>query len=201
MRHRLVKLQAGLLLFGGLASCSNPPASSRPAPEPLSQQLPDGKRWTLTNLSVETQDSYCYDNEPSSCRRYGRLYTWDAARKACASLGSGWHLPSMQDWRQVANVYGGVFGAGADSGKAAFRELLVGGRSGLNMLLGGMREDRTDAYSRLEAHGIYWSTTEASPTTAHVLNFAKGSLTLYAQDGGAKTRAFSVRCVANGPSS
>lgn len=159
--------------------------------------MPDGKRWTLANLTAESPDSYCYNDDRSNCRRYGRLYTWDAARTACGLLGSGWRLPSMADWRTLASVYGGVFGEGPDSGKTAFAELLAGGRSGLALLLGGGGDPRTGEYRRLEAHGFYWSATEDSPATARFVNFGKGSHTLYDQDGGEKTRAFSVRCVAD----
>lgn len=127
------------------------------------------------------------------------MYTWEAARKTCGSLGAGWRLPTMEEWRNLAKVYGGRFGDGPDSGKAAFRALLVGDSSGLEMLLGGGGDDRSREYARLEAHGFYWSASEESPTTARYLNFGKGSLTLYDQDGGEKTRAFSVRCVADSP--
>lgn len=151
----------------------------------------------LANLGVETAASYCYDDEPSNCERYGRLYTWAAAQKACDSLGSTWRLPSMEDWKKLAQIYGGLFGDGPDNGKVAFRELLVGGRSGLGMLLGGGRDDHE--YARLEAHGFYWSASEESPATARYLNFGKGSRTVYDQDGGGeKTSALSVRCVAGG---
>jgi uncharacterized protein (TIGR02145 family) len=198
MPGRLARLGTCLLLCAGMVYCSSPPPPGQPPPGPLSQSMPDGKRWTLANLSAETPSSYCYDDDLSNCRRYGRLYTWEAARKACGSLGSAWRLPSMADWRRLAQVYGGVFGDGPDNGRVAFRELLVGGRSGLEMLLGGGRDDRSREYARLEAHGFYWSASEESPTTAQFLNFGKGSRTVYAQDGGEKTRAFSVRCVADG---
>jgi uncharacterized protein (TIGR02145 family) len=184
---RLAGLGTCLLFCLALADCSSSP--------PLSQAMPDGKRWTLVNLSAEIPGSYCYDDEPSNCERYGRLYTWVAAQKACGSLGSAWRLPSMEDWKKLARVHGGLFGDGPDNGKVAYRELLVGGRSGLDMLLGGGRDDR--GYGRLEAHGFYWSTSEESPATARLLNFGKGSGAVYDQHGGEKTAAYSVRCVAD----
>jgi len=36
----------------------------------------------------------CYDNNSASCAKYGRLYNWEAAKKACPS---GWHLPNNED--------------------------------------------------------------------------------------------------------
>jgi uncharacterized protein (TIGR02145 family) len=170
-------------------------ALARPGPQ-LSKQLPDGKRWTLANLNVETPGSYCFNDDPSYCERYGRLYTWEAAQQACRSLGPDWRLPSMDDWKGLARFFGGVSGDGADNGKTAFQELLAGGRSGLEMLLGGGRA--ADGYARLEAHGFYWSTTEESATSARLLNFGKGSRAVFDQQGGEKTSAYSVRCVAGG---
>jgi uncharacterized protein (TIGR02145 family) len=191
----MTRAAACLLLCIGLAGCSSsPPPMSQ---EPLSQRMPDGKRWTLSNASTETPESYCYGDEPSNCQRYGRLYTWAAAQKVCAEMGPAWRLPSMKDWRELSRVYGGLFGDGPDNGKGAFRELLVGGRSGLEMLLGGGLDG--GEYARLEAHGFYWSSSEESPTTVRYLNFGKGSRTVYDQGGGGKTEAFSVRCVSDAP--
>ena len=51
--------------------------------------------WMAENLNYKTDDSYCYDDSASYCKQYGRLYTWEAAMKACPS---GWHLPSTDEW-------------------------------------------------------------------------------------------------------
>lgn len=158
--------------------------------------MPDGKRWTVANMEAEIADSFCYEDEPDNCKRYGRLYTWAAAQEVCGRLGAAWRLPSMSDWKTLAQAYGGLFGDGQGNGKIAFRELLAGGQSNLEMLLGGGRQDRK--YARMEAHGFYWSTTEESQTTARFLNLGKGSGAAYDQDGGDKTSAYSVRCVADG---
>ena len=54
------------------------------------------------NLNYETKDSYCYENAPANCEKYGRLYTWEAALNACPP---GWHLPSREEFETlVANV-------------------------------------------------------------------------------------------------
>jgi uncharacterized protein (TIGR02145 family) len=184
------RIRTCLLLCHGLASCSTSPPSPS---EPLSQPMPDGNYWMLTNLNAATPESYCYDDDPANCERYGRLYTWASAIKACASLGPAWRLPSMEDWKKLAQAYGGVFADGPDNGKAAYQEMLVGGRSGLEMLLGGGRDH--PEYERREAHGFYWSTSEESPTSVRYLNFGKGSQTVYDQHGGEKSSAYSVRCV------
>jgi uncharacterized protein (TIGR02145 family) len=144
--------------------------------------MADGKRWMVHNLDVEIEGSYCYDG---NCRQYGRLYTWESARRACESLGRGWRLPTEQDWRQLAARYGG---------EAAYQALLIGGDSGFGALLGGGR-DLNGQFARLEAHGFCWTATEDGPASAAFYNFAKGKLSLFEQGQGEKPRAFSVRCV------
>ena len=101
-----------------------------------------GQVWMAENLNYAytgvpykfdsyTSDStsWCYDNDPANCAKYGRLYTWAAAMdsvgewstngKGCgldntcsvASAGSatlvrgicpkGWHLPSNDEWKAL----------------------------------------------------------------------------------------------------
>src|SRR5262245_27326550 len=103
------------------------------------RRMADGKQWTTHNLNITTVTSYCYDDAESKCRKYGRLYTWESARKGCESLGQGWRLPTDNEWRQLGKHYGGVNVDSNDGGKAAYKALLSGGSSGFNALLGGGR--------------------------------------------------------------
>ncbi len=159
-----------------------------------SKQMADGKQWTTHNLNVETVPSYGYGDEEQNCHRYGRLYTWESARRACQSLGAGWRLPTEDEWRQMAKQYGGVHEDSDDGGKAAYKALLIGGSSGFDALLGGGRAG-DGQYARLEAHGFYWTASENDPAKAWFYNFARGGLSLYRQTEGEKERAFSVRCI------
>src|ERR1700722_4198286 len=158
------------------------------------KRMADGKQWTTHNLNVNTVPSYCYEDAERNCRQYGRLYTWGSARRGCQSLGDGWRLPTNDEWRQMANHYGGIRGDSDDSGKAAYKALLIGGSSGFNAVLGGGRSD-DGQYARWEAHGFYWTASESDSAGACFYNFGKGGLSLNLQSGGEKTRAFSVRCV------
>jgi uncharacterized protein (TIGR02145 family) len=159
-----------------------------------SRRMADGKQWTTDNLNVNTPPSYCYEDSELNCRRYGRLYTWDAARQGCQSLGDGWRLPTDDEWRQMAKHYGGVREDSDDTGHAAYEALLIGGSSGFNALLGGNRSD--DGHSeRLQAHGFYWTASESTPASAWFYNFGQGGLSLNRQREGGKQMAVSVRCV------
>jgi uncharacterized protein (TIGR02145 family) len=158
------------------------------------KRMADGKEWTTHNLDVSSVPSYCYEDAELNCSRYGRVYTWESARRACRSLEDGWRLPTDNEWRQMAKHYGGVSEDSDDRGKAAYRALFVGGSSGFNALLGGGRSD-DGQYARLEAHGFYWTASESDPASGWFYNFGRGGQALHRQYGGEKQRAFSVRCV------
>lgn len=160
-----------------------------------SKRMADGKLWMTHNLDVDTIPSYCYEDAELNCSRYGRLYTWESARRACQSLGDGWRLPTDDEWRQLAKHYGGASDDSDDKGKAAYKALLAGGSSGFDALLGGGRS-KDGQYARLEAHGFYWTASEIDSTSGRFYNFGRGGQALHRQQGGGdKQEAFSVRCV------
>ena len=91
--------------------------------------------WMAENLNFETENSYCYDNNPANCSIYGRLYTWSAAMdstgmwttsgKGCGYNSDcsptypvrgvcpqGWHLPSKSEWETMIDAVGGRNNAG-----------------------------------------------------------------------------------------
>ena len=60
--------------------------------------------WMAENLNFNynesnTAASYCYNNSADSCAKYGRLYTWVAAMKACPDE---WHLPTEKEWKTLS---------------------------------------------------------------------------------------------------
>ena len=82
-----------------------------------------------------TAKSFCYNNEPDSCAKYGRLYTWAAVMDSAGVFGDGgkgcgydvtcsakepvrgicpegWHLPSDAEWETLFTAGGGVDLAG-----------------------------------------------------------------------------------------
>jgi len=185
------------IAFGSASAClEHISAQDRKASGTMnsSRRMADGKQWTTQNLNAETVPSYCYEDAEPYCRQYGRLYTWESARRGCQSLGKGWRLPTDAEWRQMAKHYGGVREDSDDGGKAAYKALLSGGSSGFNAVLGGGRSD-DGKYARLEAHGFYWTASEIDAAGAWFYNFGKGGLALYRQSDGEKPRAFSVRCI------
>jgi len=70
--------------------------------------------WMAQNLDYHGSDGYlglCFGDEPQRkikyperCQKYGRLYDWSEAMKACPK---GWHLPSTNEWVALVNFAGG----------------------------------------------------------------------------------------------
>ena len=95
--------------------------------------------WMAENLNYETDESYCFGNDPANCEEYGRLYTWAAAMDSATVFGEGgkgcgygvecipvypvrgvcpegWHLPSDAEWNALEKfVADSLFGGNTDS--------------------------------------------------------------------------------------
>lgn len=65
--------------------------------------------WMAENLNYETASSFCYENNPQNCDKYGRLYEWDDALNACPM---GWHLPTKEEIKTLFDALGGQTSAG-----------------------------------------------------------------------------------------
>lgn len=59
--------------------------------------------WMAENLNVETEESWCFNNDPANCEKYGRLYAWEVAKEICPS---GWRLPRKKDFKILLNKVG-----------------------------------------------------------------------------------------------
>jgi uncharacterized protein (TIGR02145 family) len=131
--------------------------------------------------------SWCYNNDPSNCTKYGRLYTWSAAMdsvgmwstngKGCGIGGDGveadcsltypvrgicpegWHLPTQDEWENLVSAVG-------DS--AAMRLMSASGWSdggngtddyGFSAFPAGLREV-SGVYYDEGNYAMFWSSTE-----------------------------------------
>ena len=65
--------------------------------------------WFARNSNYDVNGSKCYNNEPSNCTIYGRLYNWEGVFMACPS---GWHSPTNAEWETLINYVGGWSNAG-----------------------------------------------------------------------------------------
>ena len=148
----------------------------------------NGKSWMAQNMSVDAgSGSYCLDDSPANCEKFGRLYTMEVADRICPT---GWRLPSKQELEALVKK------AGATSRKA-FENLVEGGNSGFNALYGGWREKSGRYYGLLEstANAGFWSSTKNSSGKAWYLDINKSDRAAGVFVNINEGSAFSVRCV------
>lgn len=149
--------------------------------------------WMAENLNYETGKSYCYNDSAEYCTKYGRLYEWNAAMRACPE---GWHLPLLTEFKTLVDAMGDSLMAGdmlkSTSGwlqerngtdDYGFTIVPIGGRSA------------SGEFVNKEWLGYLWSSTESG------LNFAY-TLLVGAMYSGAQLdedqgiyNAFPIRCL------
>ena len=150
--------------------------------------------WMADNLNYETENSYCYDDDPSNCSKYGRLYTWAAAKTVCPE---GWHLPDTTEWNTLFTAVGGSSTAGAklksQTGWTAYDGITNEDSFGFSALPAGYRDD-DGSYGGEGNYAYFWSSTEYNSYDAFnmYLGYTYGDAYL-CNDG--KSNGFSVRCV------
>jgi len=168
--------------------------------------------WLAQNLNYESDNSWCYDDDPANCETYGRLYNWEAALTACPD---GWHLPSDQEWATLikyldpeadsnavgveSEIAGGMMKTRGtfESGTGLWLSPNVGATnsSGFSAVPGGARwPDGT--YLVLHMHAIFWTSTEYDAETVWFRILDYGLKSLYRDHSNVtKPMGLSVRCV------
>jgi uncharacterized protein (TIGR02145 family) len=148
--------------------------------------------WMAENLNVKTKDSYCYGNNFENCRKYGRLYTWKAAQKACPS---GWHLPSKYEFEALVTIIGGDDYSGIKmKSKSGWKERGNGfDVVGLSMLPAGYKSWE-GPFDALGEYAVFWSssTLDGGLAASLMLDYYRTSSLL---DEGNQNSAGSIRCV------
>jgi len=121
------------------------------------------KTWMAENLNHNTNKSWCYENNNSNCSKYGRLYDWNTAMRACPS---GWRLPDSDDWDDLIQEAGGASSAGKMlKSKTGWSQngngmdvygwsALPGGYGGPQGIFGGKK------FMAVGTMGSWWSATE-----------------------------------------
>jgi len=156
-----------------------------------------GQTWFAENLNRKTDSSWCYNDADSNCAKYGRLYTWNAAKKACPS---GWKLPDTADWGLLIDKAGGYSTAGtklkSSSGWNNFAgELIVGtDYYGFSALPGG---GGGNTYGGAGLYGYWWTSTEGYSNYAYRLSMHYSSEKVYSDESSMIGSRNSVRCIKN----
>ncbi len=150
--------------------------------------------WMAENLNFKTDKySYCYGRKTTNCDKYGRLYRWEAAVKACPE---GWHLPTDKEWQilekelGMSDTYLGKSNTwrGSNQGEKLMKDTTLGFNAELggyfnppsNYFLGGMQ-------------AFYWTASEKGGL-AWYRQLYKDSKQIF-RNIRAKSWGMSVRCV------
>ena len=157
--------------------------------------------WLAENLKVVTEDSWCYDNKPENCEKYGRLYTWAAAMNLPKSCNDEWcgdenvfhqgicpegfHIPSEEELEIMLML----------TETKIQSDTWLSGRNqfGFSLLSSGLRSDKGE-FQRLGGYAYLWSSSQRYGYSALSL-FAISSdalMGVISKDYGA-----AVRCIQN----
>lgn len=180
----------------------------------------NGKCWFKENLNVGQRidgelsqspgnsvvEKYCYDNLEINCEIYGGLYQWDELMQGSINPGDrglcpeGWHVPTDQEWIEMADFLGGDSIAGGALKKAGitfWKSPNTGATnsSGFTALPGG--SIGTDhKFSNLTFSALIWTSTQSEATTAwhRSLYYSSVQLGRYSSQ---KIVGYSARCLKN----
>lgn len=135
-----------------------------------------GQCWMAKNLNYNPPGSedWCYNNDPSNCIVYGRIYTWDAMMNGSASSNSnpsnvqgvcpiGWHCPSQAEWDAFAIAIGNDGGSLKETGLIHWNTPNTGATNSTNFTaLGGGYRDQNGTFFSEKQIAYFWSTTDVS---------------------------------------
>ena len=152
--------------------------------------------WMVENLAYDASSSKCYDNNLANCNKYGKLYDWNTAMKACPS---GWHLPSQEEWQRLVDFAGGNEIAGKKlKAKNGWNNNGNGtDEYGFSALPGGIGFSGGD-FAVVGNLGRWWSATEIDVSSAFSRDMSNRSEGVGSNDLD-KTFLYSVRCVQDSP--
>jgi len=155
------------------------------------------------NLDFRRNGSYLYEDNASYGEVYGRLYNFDAARRAC---GEGWHLPHESEWWTLfeflgGNTWEGVGGKmksieGWDSPNTGATN-----ESGFSALPGGMGKvvghiPLEVAYNGLGRGAYFWSRINNDTAAfAKAVFYSTSEVGIHNHLDSRDVQIFSVRCV------
>jgi len=142
--------------------------------------------WMAENLNYFIEDgSWCYNNDSANCAKYGRLYNWETAMRACPR---GWHIPTKAEFEVLIGNVG-------DENTNAYNQLIKKDTSGFKALLGGSLNNN-DIFNDLNINGYFWTSSKDYLDHIWYLN-------LYSENSNAffyfskNVVGLSVRCLKN----
>lgn len=147
-----------------------------------------------------TTPAFCwYANEKATYgSKYGALYNFYAVNTGNL-CPVGWHIPSNEEFQQLADYLGGDAVAGSklkdkDSLYWAGPDTLATNETGFSARPGGYRNENNGDFALMGTHGFWWSTKTHSTTNAWNWIVEKNQNNLHTLNHSRK-RGYSVRCI------
>jgi uncharacterized protein (TIGR02145 family) len=153
-----------------------------------------GVTWMAENLKYKPDTgARPFDNNHENLHCYGALYEWRIAVNACPS---GWHLPTGQEFRALANYF--------DRNESWKK--LESDPASFGIQLGGM-QDQEGTFAEMDESAYYWTSTEYDKSNAEYFSYLlinqmpvidiSRSADIAEIPGTEKSNLYSVRCVRN----
>lgn len=153
--------------------------------------------WMGENLNFKMDSSWCYGDVSTNCNKHGRLYTWEAAVRACPV---GWHLPDMSEYEKLFSAVGGEQIAGYMLKSSQEWQKSKKVKNGIDAMgfsvfpVGAKSND--GRYYYVGYYAYLWTSTAEDTDYAYYVNFN------YEKNGVKKTSeskniSLNVRCVKN----
>jgi uncharacterized protein (TIGR02145 family) len=161
----------------------------------IGEQVWMAENANYSNKTFLGEIGQCYSNYDNYCTKYGRLYTYNTARRSVCP--TGWHLPSVDEWQTLVkyidptfvprttneagtklkatsswNTDNGYIAGTDDYGFAA----LPGGQRPV-AVDGGNLSGLSGSFSDIGMHGWWWSSSELgiNPPTPQIVESALNS--------------------------
>ena len=148
--------------------------------------------WMAENLNYNVEDSYCYHMADSNCVKYGRLYTWEAAQKACPT---DWHLPNKKEFEMLLQTVGAASGKMLKT-EDGWRE--NGNGSDLfNFSAVPVGYSISGHFSGLGYGTFFWTISEVDSDVVYSMYLAHNNSTATLKSISYKDYLLSVRCIHN----
>lgn len=158
--------------------------------------------WMAENLAYAgdsdllAEESWCYEDDESNCKVYGRLYSWNAATLDGTKQGAcpeKWHVSTKDDWENLIDAVGSGPSVGKLLKAPAFYSSGPVNKNdyGFSALGAGVIDT---AYHGLETEAHFWTANAYNDSTAYYYTMTVGSksVTKLVKN---KKQGRSVRCV------
>ena len=153
--------------------------------------------WMAENLNFKMDSSECYEKDLENCGRYGRLYLWPDAMEICPS---GWHLPTLDEWK-ILYTYAGGIETSASKLRAtdgwSDRRALGSDRYGFSVLPGGAYRADYSRFQDITVYAYFWTSTDYEEKEDNVYNICFDERDGIVDGHGPKFEGnlFSIRCL------